>query len=78
MAAMMHPAFPDDLLQAQVEWYRTYGQLADTSGTQTAALRRRLLQLSARIAGHPFWEQNSNGPAARMALKQTAWSSTVR
>lgn len=72
------PEIPEDLVQAQRDWYATYRQLADSSGTQTAALRRHLLQLSAQIAGHPFWARVCNEPAARMALKQTTWSTVVR
>jgi hypothetical protein len=81
MVAMTHPFVPDfpgDLVQAQSDWYATYRQLADPSGTQTAALRRHLLRLSGQIAQHPFWDRTPNGPAARMALKQAAWSTTVR
>ncbi|WP_308358554.1 hypothetical protein [Streptomyces cucumeris] len=34
--------------------------------------RRRLQELSARIAGHPFWDCPSGTPAAPMALKEHA------
>lgn len=74
----MAHTFPDDLVQAQRDWYRTYRHLADADVQQTAALRRTLLRLSVRIAEHPYWELKGNGPAARMELKQTAWSAAVR
>jgi hypothetical protein len=67
--------FPDDLVHAQRDWYRAYKELAESPHPQTALLRRRLLRLSAQIAGHPFWDNAPGGPAARMALKQAAWSS---
>ncbi|MCZ1019835.1 hypothetical protein O1M07_37945 [Streptomyces albulus] len=66
--------YPDDLLQAQRDWYATYRQLAaaDTPG-RTTALRRRLQRLSVRIATHPYWERiPGRAAAARMALKQAA------
>ncbi|MEU3602284.1 hypothetical protein ABZ714_26730 [Streptomyces sp. NPDC006798] len=67
--------FPTDLLKAQTDWYRTYRHLADTTATSTsgaAAYRRRLLTLSARIAGHPYWDSSAGTPAARVALKELA------
>jgi hypothetical protein len=36
------------------------------------------LRLAVKIAEHPVWECNDNEPAARMELKQTAWSAAVR
>lgn len=70
-----HP-FPDDLLQAQREWYAVYRQLAGARHTaQTTVLRRKLQHLSVRISTHPYWTTLAGGaPAARMALKQAAWS----
>jgi hypothetical protein len=67
-------SFPEDLLKAQHDWYATYAALADAPAAHTAALRRSLLALSAQIVRHPFWDQPAHGPAARMALKQSAWS----
>ncbi len=65
--------FPADLLETQTEWYATYWLLADTpSPHTTAAHRHRLQQLSARIAGHPYWQTPAGTPAARMALKELA------
>lgn len=70
-------SFPDDLLQAQREWYAVYGQLADRtlSGTaaQTTVLRRLLTRLSVRVATHPYWAtQPGRAPSARMALRELA------
>ncbi|MGW7007335.1 hypothetical protein ACWGCW_32160 [Streptomyces sp. NPDC054933] len=70
----MSYAFPDDLLQAQRDWYTAYQQLASAEHpAQTTALRRTLQRLSVRITTHPFWA-NVPGqvPAARTALKQAA------
>jgi hypothetical protein len=68
--------FPADLLGAQRDWYAVYRQLAGTRHTtQTTVLRRELLRLSVRISTHPYWAALSGGvPAARMELKQAAWS----
>ncbi|WP_329112867.1 hypothetical protein [Streptomyces sp. NBC_01465] len=67
-----HP-FPADLLEAQTHWYRTYAELAaEAQSTGSAAQRRRLLQLSRRIASHPYWESPAGTPAARVALKELA------
>ena len=74
---MPHHPFPDDLIQAQRDWYTTYRQLADTagSGTQTTVLRRRLVRLSVRITAHPFWTTlPDSAPAARMELKELTWT----
>jgi len=74
---MPHHPFPDDLIQAQRDWYTTYRQLADTagSGTQTTVLRRRLVRLSVRITAHPFWTTlPGSAPAARMELKKMTWT----
>ncbi|KPC64064.1 hypothetical protein [Streptomyces chattanoogensis] len=68
-------AFPDDLLQAQRDWYAAYQQLATTENpSQTTVLRRTLQRLSVRITTHPYWTSiPGHAPAARMALKQQAW-----
>lgn len=68
--------FPSDLLSDQIAWYLTYDELADApAGSQTAA-RRRLLALSRRITGHPFWRTSAGTPAARVALKEIARAQT--
>ncbi|MFI0763210.1 hypothetical protein OH797_39035 (plasmid) [Streptomyces anulatus] len=65
--------FPDELVEAQTAWYVTYRQLADASSAHgTAGRRRRLQELSRRIAGHPYWQTPAGTPAARMALKEIA------
>jgi hypothetical protein len=68
-------AFPDDLLQAQRDWYAVYRQLAGAEHeTQTTVLRRALQRLSVRISTHPYWATlPGTAPAARMELKQVAW-----
>ncbi|WNI19396.1 hypothetical protein [Actinacidiphila sp. ITFR-21] len=74
---MPHHAFPDDLVQAQRDWYTTYRELAvcGPTGTRTTVLRRRLVRLSVRITAHPFWTTlPGTAPAARMALKEMAWT----
>jgi hypothetical protein len=74
---MPHHAFPEDLIQAQRDWYSTYRELAGNSpaGAQTTVLRRRLVRLSVRITAHPFWATlPGTAPAARMALKEMAWA----
>ncbi|MFD8432432.1 hypothetical protein [Streptomyces coelicoflavus] len=65
--------FPPDLLRDQTAWYSTYRQLADgSSAASPTEGRRRLLELSARIADHPFWRESAGTPAARMELKELA------
>jgi hypothetical protein len=68
--------FPADLIEAQRDWYVTYGQLADApTGTQTTVLRRRLQRLSVRISTHPYWASlPGTAPAARMELKALTWT----
>ncbi|UQA97831.1 hypothetical protein K9S39_19565 [Streptomyces halobius] len=49
-------AFPDDLMQAQRDWYTAYRQLATTENpAQTTVLRRTLQRLSVRISTDPYW-----------------------
>lgn len=66
--------FPSDLLETQTAWYRTYRHLAETatSTSGTAAHRRTMIALSARIAAHPYWDTPAGTPAARVTLKETA------
>ncbi|MBM9509899.1 hypothetical protein [Actinacidiphila acididurans] len=73
----MPHAFPDDLIQAQRDWYTTYRRLATAGGApaQTTVLRRRLVRLSVRITAHPFWTTlPGTAPAARMELKEMTWT----
>jgi hypothetical protein len=71
-------SFPDDLLQAQRDWYAVYRQLAGTNhASQTTVLRRSLQRLSVRISTHPYWATiPGRAPAARLELKRTAWDDT--
>ncbi|MEV5605706.1 hypothetical protein AB0L33_30140 [Streptomyces sp. NPDC052299] len=69
----MAHVFPEGLLQAQIDWYATYGRMAEAPAEQTAPLRRRLLRLSTRITRDPHWTQVADGPVARMELKERAW-----
>lgn len=67
--------FPSDLLEYQTAWYVTYAQLASAPPTNGgAARRRRLLRLSQVIAGHPYWQTRAGTPAARVALKELAYT----
>lgn len=65
-------AFPHDLVEAQTAWYVTYWRLADARTSSSTTHRRRLLELSRRIAGHPYWQTAQGTPAARMLLKEIA------
>jgi hypothetical protein len=72
----MPHSFPDDLVQAQRDWYTTYRELAASTGagSRTTVLRRRLVRLSVRISAHPYWASlPGTAPAARMELKQMSW-----
>ncbi|WP_369248064.1 LexA family protein [Streptomyces sp. R41] len=67
---MVHTTFPLDLIQAQRDWNRTYAAL-ERRPLETAVLRRRLQQLSARLASHPFWETRAGrSPAAKVELRR--------
>lgn len=60
-------ALPTDLIASQYAWERTYRSLADPANwQQTTALRRRLLELSARVWWHPYWEQAGTGQRAAL------------
>ncbi|MFF8432820.1 hypothetical protein [Streptomyces bacillaris] len=74
----MAHVFPEGLLQAQIDWYATYGRMVEAPAEQTAQLRRRLLRLSTRITWDPYWAQIPDAPAARMELKERAWSAADR
>ncbi|MEV0602198.1 hypothetical protein AB0I82_23230 [Streptomyces sp. NPDC050315] len=75
---MDRPDFPHDLLEVQTAWYLTYGRLATAPTNQVAPYRRRLLELSRRIADHPYWQTPQGTPAARVALKEQARAAAVR
>jgi hypothetical protein len=67
-------SFPDDLLQAERDWYAVYRQLAGAANaSQTTVLRRTLQRLSVRISTHPYWATiPGRAPAARLELKRLA------
>ncbi|MEU1630700.1 hypothetical protein ABZ746_36590 [Streptomyces sp. NPDC020096] len=67
--------FPDDLIQAQRDWYAVYRQLAGVEHeAQMTVLRRALVQLSVRILTHAYWASlPGTAPAARLELKRAAW-----
>lgn len=72
----MSHSFPSDLLETQTDWYLTYRLLASSGPDgSTAAHRRRLTQLSARIAAHSYWQTPAGTPAARVELKELARTS---
>ncbi len=64
--------FPDDLVQTQAAFTATYLALAAPGPRDTAALRRRLLRLSARLWWHPYWQTAPSAPAARCELRRLA------
>ncbi|MGW1659186.1 hypothetical protein [Streptomyces atratus] len=65
--------FPDDLMQMQSDWVRTYEELARRSPTtSTTALRRRLILLSCRLAGHRFWTEAGRSPTTWGELRHYA------
>ncbi|MFH8487728.1 hypothetical protein [Streptomyces longisporoflavus] len=68
--------FPEDLLEDQTAWYLTYDELAFAPAGSRTSARRRLLELSRRVVGHPFWETPAGTPAARVALKEVARART--
>jgi hypothetical protein len=69
---MARSTFPDDLVQVQREWDRVYRALAAPRRYGTAELRRRLLQLSARIFNDPAW--GTGRPSTGWAeLRNQAW-----
>jgi hypothetical protein len=62
--------FPPELTQTQRDWNRTYEALAQQP-PQTTALRRRLQELSSRLASHPHWgSQTGRSPAAKVELRR--------
>ncbi|MET4646021.1 MULTISPECIES: hypothetical protein [Streptomyces] len=66
-------AFPQDLVQAQRDWIRTYEALAHPGLPHNTALRRRLLELSAQIWWHPFFATGAGrAPTARVELRRLA------
>ncbi|MFJ3728265.1 hypothetical protein ACIPYQ_37640 [Streptomyces sp. NPDC090045] len=69
--------FPDDLIDLQAAWLRTYADLARQSAqTGTTTLRRRLIALSCRIEAHPFWAVPGRSRAVRVELRRRARART--
>lgn len=67
---MAHRTFPLELMQTQRDWNRTYQALARRP-LETTALRRRLQELSSRLASHPYWHtQAGRSPAAKVELRR--------
>ncbi|WP_405497348.1 hypothetical protein [Streptomyces sp. NBC_00096] len=64
--------FPDDLIALQHEWTAAYRLLAGRPRLGTAALRRRLIELSCRINVHPYWEGSGWSTAGRVELRRAA------
>ncbi|WP_329449747.1 hypothetical protein OG894_02570 [Streptomyces sp. NBC_01724] len=66
-------AFPQDLVQAQRDWIRTYAALVHPGLPHNTDLRRRLLELSAQIWWHPFFATGEGrAPTARVELRRLA------
>ncbi|MFE2166586.1 hypothetical protein ACFXB3_16185 [Streptomyces sp. NPDC059447] len=69
--------FPDDLLDLQAAWLRTYADLARSPAhAGTTPLRRRLITLSCAIAAHPFWTVPGHSTATRVELRRRARTRT--
>ncbi|WP_369245018.1 hypothetical protein [Streptomyces sp. R41] len=68
---MAHHTFPDDLVEAQRDWNRTYEALARRNPARTRVLRRQLLELSRQLVGHPFWSTTAGS-------SRTAWAELRR
>lgn len=65
--------FPQDLVQAQHDWIRTYETLAQPHPRHLTALRRRLLHLADYIWRHPFFMTfEGSAAAARVELRRQA------
>ncbi|MFD3939823.1 hypothetical protein ACFWSF_33030 [Streptomyces sp. NPDC058611] len=65
--------FPDDLVALQAAWLRAYDALARAqAGADTAVLRRRLIVLSCRLYGHPYWAAPGGSRAAKRELCRQA------
>ncbi|MGW5665345.1 hypothetical protein ACWEWG_35715 [Streptomyces sp. NPDC003758] len=57
-------------MQTQHAWNATYAVLAAPHHSDTTALRRHQLRLSARLWWHPYWNAARSAPAARTDLPQ--------
>ncbi|MFD0374587.1 hypothetical protein [Streptomyces sp. NPDC127112] len=69
--------FPEDLITLQRAWQQTYAELAQApAGAGTTALRRRLLDLSARLFTHPYWTAPTGRRAGAADLHRAARTPT--
>ncbi|GAA0280351.1 hypothetical protein GCM10010302_17660 [Streptomyces polychromogenes] len=69
--------FPEDLITLQRAWQQTYAELAQApAGAGTTALRRRLLDLSARLCTHPYWTAPTGRRAGAADLQRAARTPT--
>ncbi len=65
--------FPDDLVDLQEAWLRTYAALADAPSEDGAtALRRRLIVLSCRLHAHPHWTAPTGWRDGGVELRRAA------
>ncbi|MER6616340.1 hypothetical protein [Streptomyces xantholiticus] len=70
---MARTTFPNDLVQAQRDWDRTYRALAAPHPHRITPLRRRLLELSGRIFWHSSWPSSGgHAPAGWSDLRAQA------
>ncbi|MFZ3562788.1 hypothetical protein [Streptomyces sp. BH055] len=64
---------PDDLVRTQVAALRIYEALAHAgSGRSQTELRRRLVQLTARVDAHPHWQGCTPPASARAEVRRLA------
>ena len=69
---MARNTFPDDLIQLQDIWTRTYENLAgQPRGASTTAARRHLIQLSGLLMTHAYWSEPGCPTAAWDMQKST-------
>lgn len=74
---MARNGFPDDLVQTQSDWLRTYEELSRRApSVGTTALRRRLIDLSCRLDRHPFWTEAASGSRGELRHRARARSRT--
>ncbi|MFF8604110.1 hypothetical protein ACF065_33965 [Streptomyces sp. NPDC015232] len=69
---MARTTFPPDLLAAQARWIAVYAALAQDRPDRTAALRHRLLGLSAQVCFHPYWNRPVAGGRPELLLAARA------
>ncbi|AJT62481.1 hypothetical protein T261_0792 [Streptomyces lydicus] len=63
--------FPNDLIQLQCAWNRTYEALAVPRPRNVTVLRRQLHRLSVRLVWHPYFDAAPGGvPAGKTELRR--------